>query len=899
MLRKLRKLFFWLIGIITGLLITCVIVIWLLQDKIKEYAITYLNNHLKTELKVDQLDVTFLSTFPKVSLHFKNALILDPEGLQSYRDTLLSAKDLYLKFDFWDVIGGTYDAKQLDIYNAHLRAFVNEKGVENYDILKPSPEPQKEVEFRLALKNVRLFNTRLTYHNLSGNQHYKFRTKEMIFSGDFANTKFELSTIGDLYIQQIRKKNFVMLKNQHSQLDLLLQIDKVAKSIEFKKGDWQIEKMHLGLKGKIINVEEGTDCNVTLFGKNVSLVSVMQLLPEKVHNSMSRYKSFGNLDLEATIKGIAGKTKNPDVNAKFSIGNGILVEKEHDISLHNIDLKGKYTNKNKMGVDELAITAMHARFKDGKFDLSGKLTDFEKPHFVFAVKGNFGLTTLYEFINSGTVESMKGEVSLDGKVDFVLLRTDDLLLTNTLINEASGKINFKEATVVVNNENNPITDLNGQLNLKDNDALVDGLRGKIGKSDFSINGAIKNFTTYFLTGNQALSVVGAFNSEYCDINDLVGKNNLKKSNEEASSYAYAFPEKINFNFDLNVRQLIWQPFTATNIKGNFKLIDQQLTGTGINIEMAGGKCNGSFTVDGSGSGFLVKATTNIENVQLPLALAAFNNFGQELITPQNSKGILTTKITWLFPVKSDLKIESDKLMAQASVNIKKGELNNVNQLKQLAEFMRTDKKMRLFLADDADDFEARVKNLKFQDLNNELTVSNGILTIPKMEVNSSAMNLNFAGTHSFTNKIDYHFNFRFLELKKKDNMTEFGEIKDDGTGKRVYIHMSGDLDNPTYAWDKEERKADRQEKWQQEKETFKSLLKEEFGLFKKDTTVKVQETKQEDVKFIMEWDEADPKKTEEKKQSERDNQRLKKLKKKMGIDENPNKDVKFEIQEQE
>ncbi|HYG52869.1 MAG TPA: hypothetical protein VD905_18330, partial [Flavobacteriales bacterium] len=62
------------------------------------------------------------------------------------------------------------------------------------------------------------------------------------------------------------------------------------------------------------------------------------------------------------------------------------------------------------------------------------------------------------------------------------------------------------------------------------------------------------------------------------------------------------------------------------------------------------------------------------------------------------------------------------------------------------------------------------------------------------------------------------------------------------------------------------------------------------------TAVKVQNVKEEDVKFIMEWDEAEPLKKEES-QREKDNKKVKKLKKRMGIDENEPKDVKFEIEQ--
>lgn len=898
MWRKLRKITIWTLSIFVGIVLTLAFVIWLMQDKIKAYAIDYLNQHLKTELKVAELNVTFLSTFPKVTLHFNQVTILDPPGLQSYRDTLLSARNIYLKFNLWDVLASEYKPHQLDVYDAHLRAFINEEGKENYDIVKPQPTTEKKSKLELDLKKVKLYNTRLTYHNAHGNQRYKFKTQELELNGKITDAQFDLKTRGDLKIIGLYNKNLAMFKNQDSELDLTLGVNTQKNTIEFKNSSWKIGKMHLGIKGGLEMKEEGTQCNVDVYGKNISLVSIMQMLPDKVRANISKYKSFGNINLEAGIKGLAGKTMAPDVKAKFDITNGILIERKSDVSLHNIDLEGSYTNKNKLGVDELNFTKAHARFKDGKFDLQGKLTDFNKPHFVFTVTGDFGLATLHDFMDPETVKDMKGEVHLNSKLDFVLLRTDELLLPNAIVNEASGEVVFKEATVLIREGGKPITDFNGVLNLKDNDALVDNLRGKIGATDFVINGAIKNFTPYILSSNQDLSIVGALRSSYCNIDDFVQPSTEQAPNQktgENTSSGFHFPKGINFNVDMDLTKLEWKTFTAQNVGGKFMLVDQKLQATDLRIDLAGGKCTGNVTVAENGEqGFLAKSTTQIAQVQLPLLLKAFDNFGQELLTPQNAKGVLSAHVECVFPLDANLKVDAYKMFTQANVSIVKGELNELDQLKKLAEFMRTDKKLKLFVGKHADDFEKRVKRLKFDELKNELTVKEGVLTIPKMEINSSAMKVNFAGTHAFNNTIDYHFNFRFLELKEA-HQSEFGEIKDDGTGLKLYIRMHGDLDNPSYSWDKEEKKAEKQEQWQQEKENLKSILKEEFNLFKRDTTVKSNNTKQEDVKFIIEWDEEKP--DPNAKPEQQDNKKVKKIKKKLGIDENEKKDVKFDIEQ--
>jgi hypothetical protein len=128
-----------------------------------------------------------------------------------------------------------------------------------------------------------------------------------------------------------------------------------------------------------------------------------------------------------------------------------------------------------------------------------------------------------------------------------------------------------------------------------------------------------------------------------------------------------------------------------------------------------------------------------------------------------------------------------------------------------------------------------------------------------MVIKSNALDVNLSGWHDFDNYIDYHFSFRFRELKSDLDASEFGIIEDDGLGMKIFLNMAGQLDNPSYSIDKGEMKATFKENVTEEKETMKSVLKSEFGLFKKDSTVKQMKTnpKNEDFEFIIYEEESD------------------------------------------
>ena len=133
--------------------------------------------------------------------------------------------------------------------------------------------------------------------------------------------------------------------------------------------------------------------------------------------------------------------------------------------------------------------------------------------------------------------------------------------------------------------------------------------------------------------------------------------------------------------------------------------------------------------------------------------------------------------------------------------------------------------------------EKRLKSISFESLKNTITIHNSVVTIPKMFISSSVLDMNVSGTHTFDNDINYRFDFKFRDLKESNQNSEFGEIIDDGTGFRMFLKMFGPLDNPSLEWDKEQKKKSAQEYRQEEKKQIKEMLKTEFGAFKNDSTV--------------------------------------------------------------
>ena len=202
-----------------------------------------------------------------------------------------------------------------------------------------------------------------------------------------------------------------------------------------------------------------------------------------------------------------------------------------------------------------------------------------------------------------------------------------------------------------------------------------------------------------------------------------------------------------------------------------------------------------------------------------------------------------------------LELFSSAIDAQIGMQIDNGKLKNVTTFKAIIDGIRSSKTARMLIgSENIKSFEDKLLNLKFEQLKNTIYIKNSVLTIPNFSINSSALNIEASGKHTFDNDIDYRIGFRFRDLKAKKE-SEFGEIIDDETGKYIFMRMYGNLNNPIFEWDKETNKARRKENQKEAKIDAKSILKTEFGLFKNDTLVGtyIQE-KQEHESIEIEYD---------------------------------------------
>lgn len=889
----------WLKRIVLALLTLLLVLIflaWLFEDKIKRYALEKLNAHLATEIKVKEIDLSFIQHFPKASLVFNDVLILDPEGVNKTKDTFLFAHRIYLDFSIWDILSGNYNINSIIVEQAEANIYIDENGNENYRIWKRS-ESKGTDQFSFQLEQVHFSKLKLNYINKINFQDFSFFLQESNLKGKFTESNFSLTSNHQGEILHFQSGNLKLIQNKKFSLQNELFVDQEKEKYEVRSGNLKIGTLLFKISGEVSEQEQGTFCDLKVNGDKIQIESLMNTFPSVFGEDIKAYSSTGDLKFEADVNGLVTKSKSPVVSAVFGIEKGSINEKNSGVKLNDLTLSGNYKSVNEQGEAQLLIEKFSGLFENGSFNGKLALNNFNQPRIQLSLNGSFDVKSLQQFFRRKEIEEAGGQLELAATLKCIFYQNLNQEKWDVEIQKASGSVEVQKLHLKM--KDHPLTyhDFAGIFALQNNNAVVENLRGNIGKTDLTINGVLKNLVSYILLPDQKLNIVADFSSHLLDLDDLLSSYSTENVKDTIQT-KLVFPENINFNLDASIDQIKYSTFKSTQVKGNFKLIDRLFKAKEISMRFAGGECKGQVGIDGRAEN-LIAINTKLEVQQMNITemFHLFKDFGQEIISESQIKGKLDATVVFSAETDAYLNIDSKSIISVTDFVIHNGELIDVKAFRDITDYLKTDKKLKLFVgADNINDLEKRLLHVKFEELKNILEVKKGKVIIPEMEIKNSAMSIRFFGQHAFNDSIDYHFNFRFLDLKRDKSQTEYGQVMDDGTGIKLYIHITGTSAKPKFSWDGKERKAERKEYNKSEVLNTKAILQKEFGLFKKDTTLKIKETKEEEVQFLFEWDKEKKNEEDQKtkdNQKKDNNKRIDKFKKKLGVEEE-SKELKFE-----
>ena len=820
------------------------------EDTVKHIIISELNKRLNTEIIVQDVenDIQFsvFKKFPYASVSFSNVKVMDAIKTKKQKGCLLEASSVSLQFSIWDVLFGKYRIKKIEAEEGNVNIKIYKDRTDNYHFWKPSTDTTGS-DFALDLQKIMLDHMGISYVDYGQHQDFKVFAKDIILKGEFSGKDYTLNIDGNLFVYLIKQKKDIYLSNQNTNVDVTLYVNTDKDYVSFKEGGISIGKLLFDITGKISYADSLTNLDLRVEGKKMKIQSLISELPSRYKSFFNGYEFKGDFSFIAVIKGYAGEKSTPLFVVSFGMKDGDITQKQNSMTLSHVDFDADYTNGSghNSETSRLAVKGFNSQLNDGNISGSIVIDNFNKPKVDLKLSANLDLKDVFLFIRMDTVESASGKIVLQTNINGIIESPGGFTVNDFVASNSTGTLELQNAEIVLKGGRHKFSNLNGTFLFNNNDIETNKFSGNYMSSDFSLRGKFKNIIPYLFIDNQSLLIDAGLESNNFNMGEMLEYSSGKKD----TIYRMALPDNIDFSLALEVRKFTFKKFAAANITGKVTLKNKQFVAKDISLQAMNGRIVFSGLIDGTRSDkLLISCDASIQKVDIQQLFGEMENFGQKSFQDKNLKGMLSANMQVASVWSSTFQVEKPTIYAKANITIENGALIDYEPLSGLSKYLKN----------------RDLKYVSFETLKNTIEIKDQMISIPEMEINSSAIDFKVNGTHGFDQTIDYHLNVLISQLrtsgdKRNDQVEDIGNVTDDGLHKEKYFfRITGTVDNPIYhTLDKEGYKASLKTNLKKEKETLKEILNREFGWFKKDSTVNKDHGKKQKDKydFNVVWDE--------------------------------------------
>ena len=821
-MKHVKRIGWILLGIFLLLSLAIFIVLRFYEDEIGTYAVQKLKTQVETKFEVGDVGLAFWKTFPNASVELNDVFV---EERGDKPDTLLHAQAIYLKFNLWDVFRGSYRVDEVEITGGSLYLGIDAQGKNNWEVWKASSSDTSN--FEIELEEISLSDTRVVYNDISSNFKLDVLAIQASGNGNFSARNMDVEVTLDLFVENVSSDGDVYLEKQELAGGVAMHADLDRNAYTFEPGEITCGDFQVVVQGNM-NANGNGSMEFIVDAQDQLIEDALDALPASIRKKTRGYKVTGDCTGRATIS----REKETDavmVDVDLKVSDGTLRMKEEGVALEDIATNFHYVRGGKK--DKIQVKTFQCALDGSHIEASGSIVGFETPALDVKVSAELELKDLRDFLDLQQIEvcegSIRAEAALNGTLRYVEADTSynwrDIL--------ATGQARVEGGSLKMKNSNRLFNEMAADFTFDKQNVRIGQFAGKVNGSDFALTGTLHNVVAFLFEPQARVFLDADLKSEVIDFTQLVEE---ETSTASESDYELLFPALLDFNLNCSINKFVFRKFEATGVKGMAVLDQGTLTVDPVTFGTASGKLSAQLVLAPiSSTAYRMNCLANVQGIHIDNVFTEFENFGQTFIQDRHLKGVANASVQFRAVLTNTLELPSDKIESVIDLSIENGELNNLETLQEIADYLRNNKLVAPFV--DEDRFAEKMRNVKFSKLENVIQIRNRMITIPLMDIRSTAMDISAKGTHTFDHAIDYAvgFNLRDLLVRKQKDLME----EDDGLGKSMYISMKGTVDNPIYAVDRELAKEVRKEAMEAEKQNVKSLLKDELGLFKKDASV--------------------------------------------------------------
>ncbi len=846
-----KKLVIVFIILVALFLAGAIVITFIFSEEVKQKLVSEINKNLKTEISVREIKFSAIRKFPNASLEFRDVLIKPANSFNKIDfagyapDTLLSAKRIFLEFNLRDIIFKNYNIKSIQIEQGLLNLFTDSEGNENYEFWE-TRETGEETAVRINLQNIRIYDLHFFFINRQKELSSQFHFSSTHLKGNFSELRYRLSGRSDFIVKEIGLKN--ILGDASIPVKAEVELDVNGDLFTISKGKFNIGKMRFNAEGEYFGGGVNR-IDLAVEGENLDLKSAGSLLIGDYLKFTQNYNPTGSLSFRGRMHGRFSRLEKPGIEGAFALIKGGLSKKGIKTKIHGLSANGTFSNGGLTSpvTYRINIESFNGSFGEGAFRGHLKVENLLNPLLTGSLLFDGNIYELTDLYKPAQLNKAEGNLRFNLLINGYLNKFKDLKPENIPMFFPEISLEVSDGLIYLQNKPWQFESINGRLQLT-NKLVFEGLSFNNQGNSFVLNGELYSNEGFVFRKGAELRMKGDVHSPFLNMDIFLPDPEARTTGKKV----LRFPEKLHTDVRFSCDNFIFRNFRANNLSGNITYKPKMFTLNSISFQsMNGSVLGGGAIIQKMNNDFLFQAQTSLKNINISNLFYSFNNFGQKFITNNHLNGSLTGSLNFISEWDNNFNLITEKIVADSRIQITGGELINFEPMNSLSRFVELEE----------------LRHIRFSKIQNEIFIRNQIVTIPAMDIQSSAFNINISGTHNFDNNFNYRLRvilsdvlFAKAKRVKKEN-EQFAIVEEDRLRRTILpIIISGTPDNFNISYDRRAAAEIIRDGFNQGKITLRNILNEEFGLFSNDTLQnQSNQLQQKSPAFILEWDEEEKK----------------------------------------
>ena len=815
---------------------------WIRNDKLTAALVRKVNETVNTKISYGTLRLTIFESFPNITLRFNDLLVTPSPYYDKTQfrgednDTLLSASSFSVTASLLQMITGTVAVRSITVREGKINLLTDKRGDINYLVV--TGEKKKKGK-NVRLNNISALNMKTVWYDRSSGLRISGRINEATLDGDIFRAGIFLNTTVSVDLDSV---NIGDMSISGFPVNASVKMRKTANSLSVAKGTIDLAGLNFGVDG-MVNYSMST-LDLAVEGKKINIGTLVSMLPEKWMSRTGGLSPSGIMDFRCSLKGPYGEAGKPHIELNYALTDGRVSSQRSGLKVNNLSFSGGLTNGALNSPETFLFTVdnMNATYGSAKLKGSFRLSSLTRPHVTLTLDGDLNFDDLRKIMKTDYIRDQKGSVSGHIKLSGQLPDSMKLDMAALPSLHPDAAFVFSDFGATIASSGIALTDANGSL-IINKDFIADSLSFTLMDQHFRVNAIMRNFTGWVSGGPEIMVVTGDVAADRFVTASFTGSEN--DSTASAGKRLNIFPSDVSMKITLTADSIISQGFRAANFRTSLEYEPFMFTFSDIRAEGLDGLLTGEFRLgrqkDG---GYITRSKLDVTGIDINKTFSSFNNFGQDFIVSDNLFGNLTGTVTVLAPLDSNYKIVTKALVSDAHLVITDGRLVHFALAESLSSYLDLDE----------------LRDISFSRMENDVFITNRTVSIPKMLINSTAVNFTLYGTHNFDEDYSYHARLLLSEVlsrKARDRNRGddvFGQVQVDGAGKAT-IPLKIECINGIVdvGYDFGQAKDNIKEDIAVEKQTLKGILNEEYGWYQTDTLKK--KPVESKPKFKITWEE--------------------------------------------